>query len=53
MIATILCVLAALIAVNALAMLLKGAKYLVAGNRVKEPTSLQRFMAEIEQKRVH
>lgn len=53
MIATILCVVAALIAVNAFAVLLKGAKYLVAGDRMKEPTGLQRFMAEIEQKRAH
>ena len=49
----VLFIIAALIAVNALAALLKGTRYLVAGDRVRGRTPMQRFVAEYERQRAH
>lgn len=53
MAAIILGAIAFVIAINALAVLFRGTKYLVAGKRMRDPTPMQRFIAERKRLRAH
>jgi hypothetical protein len=53
MAAIVLGAIAFVVALSTLAVLLKGAKYLVAGKRMRDPTPMQRFMAERKRLRAH